>query len=438
MRHTTRYAIILLGAALVVGFAIAGSVNPLATPPKARPFTPSPVIFPDQEIPLRFFHDKHLAEDMDCTDCHDAAETSVRSSDILVPVGLEGEETCANCHDMEEGADADPPSACSTCHTDAYKPTFPDGVARHETDKALNKPASMVFPAPRLKMNHKIHVDNKIACSTCHGDLKDVQVATRDNALPLMGKCLECHDGSTAPSECRTCHVSRADGRLVSTYGTELLKPAGHYRMDAHDDNYLKTHAQTARGDEAYCSQCHEENYCLKCHNGVSRPLKIHPNNWILIHPVSARRNNPTCTSCHRLQSFCVDCHQRSNVAHTETYGTQGNGNGYSKLKYGGFHPAGWVDDIVKKGSVRGPRHHSFQAKRNIRACASCHVEKTCARCHSMTAQSGNFGFYKGQGISPHGVGFSGSRKCKALIRTNKRMCVKCHSSSDPLLNNCR
>jgi len=436
MRKIAPIVLVLSGVALLVGVATADRSNPLSTPPKERPFTPSSLIFPDQDIPLRFFHDKHLAEEIDCTTCHEPAEESVRSSDVLVPVGLEGEEACTLCHDLEEGAQADPPSACSTCHTDSYEPTFPEGVAPHESDKVLNRPPAMHIPAPRIKMNHKIHVDKGIACTTCHGEMTDIQVATRDNSLPVMGKCMECHDGQQASSECRTCHMSRPDGRLVTTFGTQLLKPAGHYRMDAHDEHYLKTHAQTARGDEAYCSQCHEESYCLKCHNGVARPLKIHPNNWILIHPISARRNDPTCSSCHRAQTFCVNCHQRSGVADNHTYGPNGKsmGMGYDKGRFGTFHPDGWVG-AGEKNMARGPNHHSFQAKRNIRACASCHVERTCAQCH---APQTNTGLYTGRGISPHGPGFSKSRRCKALLRTNQRVCTKCHAKSDPLLNSCR
>ena len=434
MRKFTPVVLVLLSVALIVSMAVADRSNPLSTPPKDRPFTPSPVLFPDQQLPLRFFHDKHLAEEMECSDCHEAAAESVRASDVLVPIGLEGEETCTMCHDLEEGAEADPPAACATCHTNSYEPTFPKGVESYASDQALSKPAATIIPLPRIKMNYKIHIDKGIPCSTCHGDMTDIQVATRDNSLPVMGKCMECHDGQQASSECRTCHMTRPDGRLVTTFGTEVLKPSGHYRMDAHDDNYLKTHALTARGDEAYCSQCHEESYCLQCHNGVARPLKIHPNNWILIHPISARRDDPTCSSCHRAQSFCVDCHQRSGVANSDTFGSNPAGLGYNKTKYGGFHPEGWVGTGTKN-MAKGPNHHAFHAKRNIRACASCHVERTCANCH---APSTNTGLYSGAGISPHGPGFANSRKCQALLRTNQRVCTKCHAKSDPLLNSCR
>jgi hypothetical protein len=432
MRQITRIVIGVIGLAILVGVAVAANLDPLKTPPKNKAWTPSPVIFPEQQLPLRFFHDKHLAEEVECTTCHETAETSIRASDNLLPTGLEGEEVCTTCHDLEEGAKGDPPAACTTCHTDAYKPAFASGAKPHESDKTTNKPMPLVIPSPNLKMNHKIHIAKGIACTTCHGKMTDIQIATRENALPMMGKCLDCHNGVKAPSECKTCHIAHPDGRLVTNLATGVLKPSGHYRNDAHNENYLKTHAQTARGDETYCSTCHADRFCLDCHSGVQRPMKIHPNNWVLMHPMSARRHDPTCSSCHRAQTFCLDCHKRMKVVSQSEFRLKGTGQGYTLNKLSSFHPPGWVGTVAK-GSVRGRNHHSFQAQRNIRVCASCHTERTCTTCHSTTMG----GTFKGLGISPHGMGFSGSRKCRALKARNMRVCTKCHNRADPLLLQC-
>ena len=142
-------------------------------------------------IPLRFFHDKHIAEEIDCTTCHEAAEESVSSADQLVPVGAEGEETCTLCHDFSEGEKADPPSACWQCHTKNYEPKPLPGAAKDEFRKVENNPEPMLLPRAHLKMNHKVHVDKGIPCAKCHGEMT-IQVATRDNSLPLMNTCMEC------------------------------------------------------------------------------------------------------------------------------------------------------------------------------------------------------------------------------------------------------
>lgn len=421
-----RYKITLLCLLLatVASIATAGQKHPLWTPPQNRPFNPSPVIYGDESIPLRFYHDKHIAEDMDCTDCHTLAAASVRASDKLVPhgAGEDGMEICTNCHDVED-SEADPAAKCSTCHNN-YVPKWSEGQGPADFASVPNPPAPVVIPTANLKMNHKIHMDRGIKCTECHGKMTNIQVATRDNSLPLMSTCLTCHDGSKASAECRTCHISRPDGRLKATFGTGVLKPAGHYRNDAHDDNYLRSHASTAKGDEAYCAQCHEEKYCLECHNGVSRPLKVHPNNWIMTHPLSARRNNPTCSSCHRTQSYCVDCHKRMGVARGAEFSNDKAGLSYNKAKFGSFHPPGWVSDgALKSGTVKGANHHAIQAQRNIRACAACHTENTCIGCHESKAMRSGSGI----GVNPHGPRFGQSRKCRSLKKRNSRVCTKCH-----------
>jgi len=402
----------------------AGPPNPLATPPKGRAFAPSRVVFPDQQVPLRFVHDVHVKQDIDCATCHENAENSLVSTDLLVPVGFEGEELCSNCHSVEDGVKGDPPSGCVTCHSKNYKPVFPTGADPNDTTKAKNRPAMVRIPTPNLKMNHKIHLEKGIDCAACHSDMTQIQVGTRENALPTMGTCMACRDGKKAPSECRTCHLVRPDGRMVTHFRQGVLKPSGRYRDDAHNDHFLKTHAMSARGDEAYCANCHRESFCLDCHNGVSRPLTIHPNNWLLTHPISARRNDPDCRSCHRTQSFCMDCHKRMSVVPVAEFKTGGSKQGFNVSRFGKFHPAGWVSGVngegAKDGIPRGPNHHAFQAQRNMRACSACHSERTCTQCHATK----NFGSL---GINPHPPAFGGTAKCSSLSRTNLRMCMKCH-----------
>ena len=47
---------------------------------------PSPVVFPEQSLPLRFNHQKHVKQlGMSCTTCHSVARTSQKSADSLLP-----------------------------------------------------------------------------------------------------------------------------------------------------------------------------------------------------------------------------------------------------------------------------------------------------------------------------------------------------------------
>ena len=192
---------------------------------------------------------------------------------------------------------------------------------------------------------------------------------------------------------------------------TGHLAPKGWYFGDAHDDKWLTNHANVSKSDENACQNCHTPKYCLDCHNGVTKPLKIHPNDWIVTHSIAARKSNPDCSSCHQSQNFCVDCHNSMGVGGDEgIYGRTSE-----KLK---FHPEGFAFDRTS------PNHHSWQAQRNIRTCASCHTEASCLQCHA-TANVGGYGF------NPHPPGFRGAN-CRRMKQMTPRVCVKCHTPDSP------
>ncbi len=374
-----------------------------------RRHTPSPVVIPDQEIPVRFSHKSHIAEGATCLDCHGTVTKSIRASDN----NLSAEETCFDCHDVEDDT-ADPPAACDTCHP-GYKGELPPGVERTQTHKAKVHPPTSNLPTPRLRFPHKIHLAKGASCNQCHAGVDKVDYAHRDNALPTMGTCLECHDGKKAPNECGTCHETLPDGRLRTDFPGGKLIPAGWYHADAHDDAWLKNHRNAAQQGDGYCANCHTAKYCTDCHNGVTKPLKIHPNNWIVQHPMQARRNSLDCQSCHRSQTFCVSCHESLKI---------GGDPEHRPTKRIQFHPTGW------SSLPRGPNHHAFQAQRNIRSCTSCHTERTCLTCHATNSRGG-------VGYNPHPVGFVPSGRCTQLKSKNARVCTKCHAPGTPQLE-CR
>jgi hypothetical protein len=388
-----------------------------------RQHVPSPAIIRDQKIPIRFSHRLHVGE-LECVECHKTIAKSLRSSDVNLPA----EATCFDCHDVDAAAESppgDPPATCETCHP-GYVAEFPEGVEPSETHKAKVHPPALDFPPPNLKFNHKIHLDRGVACATCHGDLSRVDLATRENALPVMGTCLKCHDGKQAPNACATCHLTKPDGRIDTMAGDRPLAPAGWYYGDAHDDRWLHDHRQVAVTNGALCAACHDPKECIDCHNGVSKPLKIHPNNWILTHPISARKNEPDCSSCHRSQTFCISCHEQTGFA------SRSDGTSDFEARGLRFHPEGWVE-LPGAGGVppRSPNHHGFQAQRNIRACVSCHTEETCLTCHSPKA-------FGALAVNPHPPNFGDSARCRSMLKRNHRPCLKCHEAGSPAIEACR
>lgn len=392
-RGHTWFWIAIAGAALLASLAS-------ASPWQARLGGVSPVIFPAQEIPLRFSHVQHLeAEGINCEFCHEDAADSTSALDNLIP----GEDTCDICHPIDRAqpfkeVPGEPPARCDACHP-GWTPESPE-VAR------------VRIPRPNLKFNHKAHRDQGIPCRTCHGDMVTdrVDLATRDQ-LPTMSLCLTCHDGKQQSNECTLCHLAEQGGYVQTVYPEGTLEPSGVLRGDAHDLTFITDHAQVAANDPDYCESCHRRPFCVECHEGSVKPMQFHLGDYLAMHSIEARRNQPDCSGCHRQQTFCVGCHTRSGVT------AGGRGSEFDSTEPDrNYHPPGWASltDI-------GPQHHSLQAQRNIEQCASCHREQFCVQCH--TAEVGN-----PVRANPHPPGWEVSRRCRALLARNPRMCLRCHT----------
>jgi hypothetical protein len=387
-----RAALVVISVLLVVAVVAVGAAVARDTRPR------SPVVYPLQTIPLSFSHARHLERDagLACAACHAAATTSTSAADDLMPP--EAACAAAGCHAIDRAAPS--AKACGRCH-----PGW----------SGQGQPPRIVAPAPHLVFNHEIHEARGVACATCHGDLakQGVGLATRMD-LPVMATCLAsgCHDGKKATARCAACHPRQASGRLVTEFPEGKLVPSGSLRADDHDERFRLEHARAAQ-DTAYCDSCHTRAFCVDCHDGTVKPMDFHAGDYARRHAVDAKRNDPDCGSCHRAQSFCTGCHARTGITPDARTGTFAPGRAtapYAPF----FHPADWsaVDD--------GAGSHAAAARKNLRACASCHREEFCTGCHADRSGAG-------LAPSPHGARWRGSDKCRAIESKNPRLCLKCH-----------
>lgn len=397
---------------------------------------PSPVVFPEQALPLRFNHKKHVKElGVSCTTCHTTAKTSARAADSLLPPATR----CDGCHGTDHRNlsavvtdEARPLGQCNFCHQ-GYDPKRPNVVAR------------LVLPKPNLRFNHQKHVTGeRMACARCHGKVEELELATRDQ-LPRMKECVTCHALGTsdagnvkaavsttgskrkASGACATCHLTESSGLLTTSFASGKLLPPPWLYDAGHGPDFIERHKRVAGDDSQFCANCHQERFCVGCHDGNVRPRKVHPNDFISQHPMAARQNNPRCTSCHQQQSFCLSCHQRAGVTMSGPIANFAN--------RGRFHPpkSVWTD------GARSPAHHAWEAERNLNACVSCHQERDCAMCHAtrrVGGRGGGAGAGVGQGVNPHPAGFRA--RCAQALRQNARPCLTCHGPSDKDLLNCR
>ncbi|MBX3234019.1 MAG: cytochrome c family protein [Labilithrix sp.] len=374
---------------------------------------PSTAVFPPQKLTIRFNHKLHVGkEKLRCETCHTKALTSQLASDALLPPPT----TCDGCHGTSHGnldevlAGDDAAGKCEFCHL-GYQPG--DG----------NKVARVSIPPPNMVFNHQKHAARNIKCQQCHGDVQELELATRDS-LPRMRGCFGCHQHpdaaarGDAKSSCETCHLkggAAEGGRLKTVFASGTMNPPRWMHNAQHAPDFIERHKMVAANDSQFCANCHKEDFCVACHDGRVRPRNIHPADYISMHPIEARLATQRCTSCHREQSFCLSCHQRLGVSMSGPAGVREPGR---------FHPPKneWSD------APRRPGHHAFEAMRNLNACVSCHVERDCVICHGGAGIGGGF--------NPHSAGFAGS--CAAQMRRNPRPCLVCHEPGAAVLQRCQ
>ena len=387
---------------------------PLSLMPPGSRVSPEPSekIFPPQTMSIRFNHKKHVGEfKLSCKVCHSAAYTSEASSDRLLP---KPSETCDNCHDVDHAnlaavkAGTLANGQCGFCHLG-------------ENAGKDGKVARVVIPPPNIRFTHKRHLDRNIQCAQCHGQIGELELATREQ-LPRMAGCFSCHAMSgaaqgEAKGQCINCHITEPSGQMTTDFSTGQLLPPDWLHMAGHDADWIERHKTIAANDSKFCSNCHREEECASCHDGTVRNRKVHPNDWISMHPEAARQNNPRCTSCHQETTFCGDCHRRVGVARDGPAGNRDVGER--------FHPP----PEIWSSSPKGPGHHAWEAEENINTCVSCHTERDCATCHASRGLPG------GEGVNPHPIGFSS--KCKTAFARNPRPCLVCHTESDPAVKVC-
>jgi len=140
-------------------------------------------IRPTPVQPIAFTHKVHLANGLQCTDCH---------------VGV------------DRGPEARIPSVnfCMTCHrviaTD--KPEIKKVAAYYARGEDI--PWERVYgfePSAHVMFNHAPHIRAGVDCKECHGDMTTQTVAERKVNL-TMGFCLQCHKQHNASIDCVTCH----------------------------------------------------------------------------------------------------------------------------------------------------------------------------------------------------------------------------------------
>jgi hypothetical protein len=208
-------------------------------------------------------HEKHTAEGINCTKCHNRV---AHVEDFkLVGVSPDGKpnrkhetwmtmEACFRCHNLNpavkglEGLNA--PGKCETCHP----PDFELKPDNHRTVDFSTKGHPALFK--------------------------------------LQGEpyCFMCHDKVTF---CTKCH------------GVDMPHPKDWLKM--HNDQFKQAPAAAL----VVCRRCHAGvNFCNDCHHGTAINETYNPKvPWVRAHPAIVKKDGAkTCDPCHQ-EAFCSGCH---------------------------------------------------------------------------------------------------------------------------------
>lgn len=138
------------------------------------------------EQPIFFSHVLHVQRNkMDCQFCHWSV---AKASYAAIPEV----ETCMGCHKLVAG------------ETDKGKKDIEYLKKMYEAGKPIPWVKVHVMP-DHVKFNHKRHVKAGIPCSSCHGQVPEMEVVERVSSMK-MGWCITCHREKGASIDCVTCH----------------------------------------------------------------------------------------------------------------------------------------------------------------------------------------------------------------------------------------
>jgi hypothetical protein len=138
---------------------------------------------PNVVQPIAFTHKEHIANQVECATCHEGVNHGALA-------GLPSLRLCMRCHEF---------FAKDRPEVKKFTLIFESG---HDVSWQRVYGFS---PTSHVKFNHAPHIQARLSCKTCHGDLASMTVAVRAVNMN-MGFCLSCHRAKRASTDCVSCH----------------------------------------------------------------------------------------------------------------------------------------------------------------------------------------------------------------------------------------
>lgn len=135
--------------------------------------------------PIAFNHQLHMAQEMNCIDCHRGAKSSTHAT-------LPTLKQCMLCHSEAQGEHPDEPKI------------------REYAERKEPIPWILVNRLPgHVYFSHEAHVTGQgMDCRECHGEMKDrtEPVVLSQITHLTMKRCMDCHEQKGASNDCMRCH----------------------------------------------------------------------------------------------------------------------------------------------------------------------------------------------------------------------------------------
>jgi hypothetical protein len=153
--------------------------------------------------PIPFSHRKHVEMKLPCNFCHSNPDHGVQMT--LPPVAI-----------------------CMTCHTSVAieKPAIQKLMSFATAGKRV--PWVQVYGVPGFVFwSHAPHVQARVQCKDCHGDVEKMDVIYRATNVTTMGGCVECHKQRSGPTGCMSCHEVQSSRLLLEPLPASLARLVG-------------------------------------------------------------------------------------------------------------------------------------------------------------------------------------------------------------------
>jgi len=142
------------------------------------------LLFFAAEQPIPYSHKTHLANGLQCKNCHTNADPGEM-------MGFPATKTCMGCH--------------TTIKKDS--PAIQKLAAYNKDQKPV--PWVRVYQIPNyVFFSHRVHTQTGATCQTCHGPVAEREVITKE-VDHSMGNCMDCHRRNKASIDCTFCHDAR-------------------------------------------------------------------------------------------------------------------------------------------------------------------------------------------------------------------------------------